>query len=243
MRIRLVGGEPLWEKNSLLFLQKCSDLANKKDLSHLSFDILTNGILIMKTFEILRNIRNVNFSISIDSTRKEVYEYIRRGAKWESARDNILFVRSKENELNWSLYVTFVVMKSNLTSLSESIQWSYDNGVRGLTFVPIYGMAHKTENIFVYNYLLGEVPSWEKYFDETIKLAEELGYTGVQNQLIYLKSFLLVEPIITKKRAEIIRTSKEFDENSFDLVYLDKMRILNGHEPICRVTRWLLENT
>ena len=93
--IILKGGEPLFDKASLQFLQKLVDLRLSEKVS---VTIFTNGIFVQKHIELLKKIKKVNLIFSFEGTG-ELYSYIRGGrdSSFDKFHENVRSVSDLEN--------------------------------------------------------------------------------------------------------------------------------------------------
>ncbi len=85
---------------------------------------------------------------SIDGATRQTYEKIRRGAKWETVYQNLLFLVDayKKGDLG-ELIVNTVVMGSNRHDLRGLIELTKDLGI-GLFFIKHEGFSALEENVF-----------------------------------------------------------------------------------------------
>jgi len=117
----------------------------------LTQEINTNGLLI--TEEWAENIARANTRLifSIDSTDKTIYEYIRKGAKFETLIRNVSLIKEAKqryNKLEAMDIINIVVMRSNYEHLDSFIDFALEYGFRGLNFMYMNGNICPEENIF-----------------------------------------------------------------------------------------------
>ena len=134
----------------------------------LAQEINTNGLLFDKEWIEMIGGANTKLIFSIDSTDKNTYEYIRRGAKFENLIKNInLFKELEKNNDNLKLErtINIVVMRSNYKTLEAFIDFALEYNFSGLNFLNMIGDICPQENIFrpldldVINYLRNKFPS------------------------------------------------------------------------------------
>ena len=77
--------------------------------------ITTNTLLMSEAHAEKFVANNVNLNVSVDAVTKELYEYIRRGAKYETMIEKLKMLRRMKNKINpsFKLYLKVVVMRSN----------------------------------------------------------------------------------------------------------------------------------
>jgi len=87
-------------------------------------DVITNGTLLTKRVSdqlIDCNIKNV--TISFDGIKKETYEKIRTGAKYESAMERILYYRESLKQNDVFFAINSLLMRSSIDELIETIDF------------------------------------------------------------------------------------------------------------------------
>ncbi len=170
--LTIVGGEPLFIPSSLSFIDRFS---KEKVLEDVTLSLITNGTLLNKYLHILRKIKRIVFSISLDSI-ENCYEYIRKGSSWRHIEETILNLKEiieKEN-LEWKININCVLMKSNLKKLPDFMKWCRDNDLLPLTIVPVvFNNLNSQECIFDFPQLLNDVPNWENLILRSIDYIKE----------------------------------------------------------------------
>lgn len=123
---------------------------------HIRQDINTNGLLINRKWAEKLVEANANIIFSIDGITKEVYEYIRRGAKFEDLLKNIKLVNeftefAKEDKSHTkrkcSMIINLVVMRSNYHELGGFVDFAKKYGFDHLQITPVD--LSGPENIFL----------------------------------------------------------------------------------------------
>ncbi len=218
--IVLVGGEPLVVPESLEFLYRLA----KVSPGECQLTLSTNGLLLDKFWNDIKAFRRVLFTISLDSCDPNTYESIRVGAKWQricANLDEIKRVIHTEPERDWRVVFGNIVMKSTIVQLLEMLCFGYEHKFEN-RFGPIFGLKNTDENIFIYNWLLDDIPMWKNTLDQSIKLADELcpNYPTKQN-LVGLRHILMMKPWITRSKAYVIR--KLFGPTALDDILRDKL--------------------
>lgn len=130
-KIHLSGqGEPFMNKD----LFKMIDYANKRGII-----INTNTNATLLTKEIIENICKVNMgeiAISIESTKKGIYEKIRKGANFEGVIKNIKELSQKIKEKKKKTIISFAVtiLKDNIEEIPEFVKLAKNIGVKKIIF-------------------------------------------------------------------------------------------------------------
>lgn len=147
-------------------------------------EINTNGLLIDNEWVNLLQKANTRLIFSIDSTEKEVYEHIRKGAKFENLMNNINLlneIKQDAKDLKITKTINIVIMRSNYKLLDKFIDFALKYKFSGLNFLKISGNACPQENIFqpidaeALNYLRKEFPGViEKCRGLNITISHEL---------------------------------------------------------------------
>jgi len=127
-----MNGEFLVSKPYQQFLQTITP----SDFPSLTLTLYTNGQLFTPErwgkFQTNLKGMEVHLNVSIDATSKDVYEKIRRGAKWETLCKNMEYISSLRATGGISKLVTaFVVQKNNLYEINDFVflakKWCVDN--------------------------------------------------------------------------------------------------------------------
>jgi sulfatase maturation enzyme AslB (radical SAM superfamily) len=224
-QIGLIGGEPFFAKDGL---ELTHYLANE-DLSGANVFITTNGTLLKNEIRSLVNLKNLKLTISLDGGDKETYESIRR-TSWGNILENLQVLTSRDvYNSKWDVSVNCCVMKSNICHLDKLVDLAHDFGF-GLTFSAISGPEFESENILLYNYLLDDVPDWERGLHNAI---EKAGKFGMNNTVVWLE--LLLRLLITppKMTREMVthfwdygwKARKDIAYAQLNKVYVAKMTV------------------
>lgn len=109
------GGEPF---ASLLYSTVIEDLVK---LPNTKFQITTNGTLLKSRSDLVEKIINKTdfFRISIDGASKDIYETVRRGAKWDSLLENLDYLKS----LGKNHCGMFVIQKQNISDVLSFVEF------------------------------------------------------------------------------------------------------------------------
>lgn len=113
--ISLGGGDPF---ASILYKQIIERFAEN---TRISFDIGTNGLLLLSHAHILNKIIDrTRLFISIDAATKKTYERVRRGGKWNQLLKNLEFIRSFYKS---TVSASFVIQQDNFCEMLEFVQF------------------------------------------------------------------------------------------------------------------------
>jgi MoaA/NifB/PqqE/SkfB family radical SAM enzyme len=122
--------EPLMNRNFAAFL----DCTAGYRVPFTSF--CTNGILLNE--RIVESAISAGLSeivFSVDGATADTYEYIRRGARWDSLLQKLRLVQSKKEQANSQLpevRINFTCMKRNIRELPALIEVAAEHGVRNV---------------------------------------------------------------------------------------------------------------
>lgn len=148
--IKLTGnGDPFFRKEVKEFLQSFD---NKK-YPFVSFDILTNGILLTpETWQTISHNHINEINVSLDAACKKTYEKIRKGGDWEKLMENLKFISRlrKKRKINY-FYINMVVMKSNFKEMKDFVLLGKKLGCDEVNFQKITGLHNFKENFNDFN--------------------------------------------------------------------------------------------
>jgi len=124
-----------WQGGELFLYDKFEELIKLAAKYKVEQEFVTNGLLLDKRrIEIIAKY-NIFLSISIDSVKKETYEYIRAGAKF----DSLIFVlkqlydyKLNHSDIKYSMSV--VVMSINYKELDDIVKFAILYGFTGIYF-------------------------------------------------------------------------------------------------------------
>lgn len=130
-KVHLSGqGEPFLNKD----IFKIIDYASKRGVY---VKMSTNGSLINEG--VAKKLAKLNIgeiTISVDSTKKETYEKIRKGAKFEKLVENLKNLNKKleENKKKTIVSTATVVLKDNENELDDFVDFARKTGVKKIIF-------------------------------------------------------------------------------------------------------------
>jgi radical SAM protein with 4Fe4S-binding SPASM domain len=206
--IILQGGEPLLVPEILGYLER--EASGKQNHT---ITLNTNGLLFHLHEGILRKIRWLKINFSVDAGSQEIYEKIRAGGNWDRLVRNIdLALRiTRERGGEWSINIQNLIMKSNVEHVHEMVQF-WAERASSQRIYPVLGVDNTTENVFVYNHLLDQVPRWHHSLDEASRLATEYGLQELRLGLQYCKELIECEPLLGAQIHRLLIESMEEGE-------------------------------
>lgn len=128
--IEWIGGEPLTHPD----FEKLLDLAHNLKIKQI---LVTNGLLLNK--QLIKKLveYNVDVTISIQSSDKQIYESIQKGADFKKLEQNIKILTGLKQEEAHSralLTVNCVVLKQNYKYLTDMIDFIDKYGIKNIFF-------------------------------------------------------------------------------------------------------------
>ncbi|MGP8320951.1 MAG: radical SAM protein [Methanosarcinaceae archaeon] len=224
--IILQGGEPLLVPEILDYLKK----ASTEERNHY-ITLNTNGQRFHLYEDILKRIQWLKLNFSVDAGSQEIYEKIRVGGNWSQLVQNIeSAVRIADQKAGgWSINIQNLVMKTNIEQVHEMVDF-WAGVALNQKIYPILGADNTTENIFIYNHLLDQVPSWREALTEALDLSVKNGLDELENGLRYCSELLECKPVLTKDVHELLSESMEEEErvSFYDDVAAYKIAHVNG---------------
>jgi len=100
----------------------------------------TNFLLVNEEWvEILRKINKVSFVISMESVKKDVYEYFRPGGEFELLKRNIRLVKEMKakNNANVRIVSNVIVAKSNYREIEDIVDFAIENEFSAVVISPL----------------------------------------------------------------------------------------------------------
>lgn len=126
------GGEVfLWDK----FLSLIKHVSNYKQITQ---SIITNFQAITENqIKFLSTINNLKLIISIDGSKKDIYEKIRVGSSFDKLLENIKTLNKYilRYKSNISTHINFVVMKENYKDIVNILSFAKENKFQSVTYV------------------------------------------------------------------------------------------------------------
>lgn len=130
----------MWQGGEVLFLPYFKDILKQAlNYPNMRQSLITNFQLADE--EIIKLIvqNNIEMTISIDGVKKETYEKIRRGAKFEILEKNLILLNEIRNKLKnkMILNMNVVVMKENYSDLDKFVDFAGKYKFDFICYMPI----------------------------------------------------------------------------------------------------------
>lgn len=120
--LKIIGGEPLLDKNLLRKLQELDDEHKQR----LSIWIVTNGsVNLNETVQKLGNFKGIFFAVSVEGVG-QVHEYARYGSNWQQLESNILSFKQSNTR---AVTIHHTIQASTLLGLEDLSHWCNSNNV------------------------------------------------------------------------------------------------------------------
>ncbi len=147
--------EIVWQGGEVFLLDYFKELLREAgNYPNLTHEITTNGHLINEDWLELLNRINLNLNISIDGFNKAIYEYIRKGSRFEDIIKTLSLInetRDKRPDRSLTLVLIITVMRSNFRELERVIDFARQYNFDRVILQPVKGNYDNKENIFFYN--------------------------------------------------------------------------------------------
>ncbi len=216
-----IGGvyEPMLHKGFLDIVKTLS--GNNCELS-----MVTNATLL--DADSIKGLSECNFysiHISFDSAVKKTYEEIRRGARFEKVRENIIALRASFRGKPTRFLINMVVMRSNIRELKEMADFAEEAGFDGLGFIPMVIRDIQDEEILDES-LDPVMDEANNFFDEAAEHVIRNGYRVVLTAPYYLYTPL------KSRYPKNIKDGAVVPPNACARTYFNKYTALQlGHHP------------
>lgn len=94
-----------------------------EDMSHLSFSIQTNGLLVRQMHDRIKNIfsRLKTLNVSVDGASKNTYEHLRRGGSYEKILENLSFIKEIKKRYGFKFILHFIVQRDNYHEMGTMV--------------------------------------------------------------------------------------------------------------------------
>jgi radical SAM protein with 4Fe4S-binding SPASM domain len=162
------GGEPFLIPGFRAFLEGY----RREDNPNLAFGFTSNGVMVTEAArDKLLKFPRLNANVSMDSFRRESFERIRAGAKYDTVLKNVLRLYQIYDAPSRLFQVGSVVMKSNFLELADNIRFALDHDI-GANFGPcVLYPVH--ERLDVFHDFAAETAGWDAVLREALQVAEE----------------------------------------------------------------------
>jgi MoaA/NifB/PqqE/SkfB family radical SAM enzyme len=107
-----------------------------ENMSHLSFSIQTNGLLIKQMHHRIKNIfsRLQTLNVSIDGATKHTYELLRQGGSHEKILDNLACIKEIKKQYGFEFILHVVVQKDNYHEMAQMVDLAEQYGADRIWF-------------------------------------------------------------------------------------------------------------
>ena len=107
-----------------------------ENMSHLTFSIQTNGLLIKQMHSRIKNIfsRLKTLNVSIDGATKNTYEQLRQGGSYEKILENLSFIKEIKQRYGFEFILHFVVQRDNYHEMNLMIDLAEQYGADRIYF-------------------------------------------------------------------------------------------------------------
>ncbi len=138
-----------WQGGEVFYMKEFNSmLAEGVKCKNLNQVIFTNGLLLdEKNLEIIAK-GKVELVLSIDGATKETYEYIRRGANFETLCKKLELIKEvrKSTGAKINTYLNPVICRTNYKEIEQMVEFAHKYEFTSITLNPIRGIPE--ENIF-----------------------------------------------------------------------------------------------
>ena len=142
----------MWQGGEVFLVDYFNDILEEtKRYPNIKQLIVTNGMLFSEDLiERLVLLPAMVLAISVDGVTKDVYESIRRGAKFEKLIENIKLINLMRRQHNSSMYLhlNVTVMKSNYHQLLDFVEFAKEYGFSSVLLRSVQGNFDSQEKIF-----------------------------------------------------------------------------------------------
>ncbi len=138
-----------WQGGEVFYMKEFNSmLAEGVKCPNLNQVIFTNGLLLDETNLDIIAKGNVELVLSIDGARKETYEYIRRGASFETLCKKLELIKEvrKSTGAKINTYYNPVICKTNYKEILDMVEFAHKYEFTSITLNPIRGIPEL--NIF-----------------------------------------------------------------------------------------------
>lgn len=209
---RFQGGEPFLIKEYIDILEYIT--TNNQQCK---IYIQTNGTILNNRVKQILNNNSIYLSISMDSLKKDTFEYIRKNSNFTSFSENLkhFTVLAKKNK--YTLNINFCLMNINWKEIPELFEFCFQNNY-SLNIIPI----DYPSILSLFHLKYTEIITVLEYLETKINLVHKkkfiLEYTSLFNYINTLK-------ICTKKKETEIETlTQQTETELYEIIqeYLEK---------------------
>ena len=193
--IKILGGEPFYEKNNLKFLKHFN-------LKNITLEIVTNGTILPNNtwLDIFNKCKQIYLTISIDGINSHA-EFIRFGTKWENYFTNLIYFQNLKKN-NFKITYNYVVNCFNIFNLKDFLLFKSKNDLN-----PCYiGILQKPDYLNV-KYLFPEVKKIILQKIENLNVVNVKDYLNTNLNIkskLHMNNFINYYEFLSKRRNKII---------------------------------------
>ncbi len=167
------------------------------DIKNLNFSFQTNGLLLKQMYNRTKKIwdRTKKIGVSIDGATKDTYERLRLGGSYDKILENLDFLKEKNKQHDFKLYLHFVVQKDNYHEMVGIIELAEKYNVDRVYLNKIEDW-NTYKNFQEINITDNKHPEHNKYLDEFKKVKNKIGELKRKN-----KTMSVSTPTLQKKFA------------------------------------------
>src|SRR3989344_4983506 len=190
--ISVVGKEPLLSPNETRAIFETAD-KKRSDFPEVRYELITNGTLIKKEIEWLKELDFYFFSVSVDG-HKEAHDYIRGDGNYDRTLEGIRIAR--DSGIN-NLTAIFTAMPHNVDSLPNMVRDIADAGAEylsiGFCFPTQLNVPEVHSHKNLVNQVLNKISSTPENLDITISLLGD-DHANIIGSL-YKEGFFYQKPV------------------------------------------------
>jgi len=104
---------------------------NLKDFPNIAISLHSNGLMAEKNWHRIKHIESAidDITVSVDASRPDTYEKIRRGGKWSDILKSLKFLQNKKDTLGFKFNTRMIVQQSNFQEVVEFYELCKSYGV------------------------------------------------------------------------------------------------------------------
>ncbi len=185
LQVECFGGEPFTIPPAIAFMRK---FAADPEMDPVRLRITTNGTLLHKHLDWLKQKRRVTLNVSIDSIGAG-YERIRVGGSWEQVRANLLAAQhiAHSEQPEWVVSTNALITKTGIPFLPEFARFHVESGLNTFFQALRFDRGNEEvlyhEDVLAFPGLLKEVEGWRDFFAEAIAILADGGLNGAAEGL------------------------------------------------------------
>lgn len=122
-------------------------MMEKVKTSNVRFELISNGTLLYKNRELIKQILQKTdcIEISIDATNKETFEKIRVGGDWDNLLKGLELVKECKDVYNFKTFSNYVVSNNNVEDFPNFVEFAKQQGLGHVVFSRVRRLKHMTD--------------------------------------------------------------------------------------------------